>query len=262
MGYSIASVSNIIEKMYDLLITYDLDLIEINPLGINHNGEFMALDGKIRINDYALNLHQNLLEYLNLPTNAQDGMANSSNQIILDSDKEFHQILDLDFNSNLSIITDNLDQGIFTINSCQNKQQKIKQCQILLLKNNLFWQNNIYSFLFQIIQDKKIKIVLINHSNQDEFVDILLDKITTYYQSQNQQKYLYSQDRIERQTGVRDENNLTSKTNTSFSPSREIHWIIRKISGLNNQEQQIQGIPIQLTTSLDDAIELIKNIKC
>ena len=38
-GKEIAPVSKILEKMYQLLTNYDLDLIEINPLGINQNGE-------------------------------------------------------------------------------------------------------------------------------------------------------------------------------------------------------------------------------
>ena len=50
-GKLICSVSEIIAKMYRLFIEKDLDLIEINPLGVNTKGELMALDGKITIND-------------------------------------------------------------------------------------------------------------------------------------------------------------------------------------------------------------------
>ncbi len=53
-GQLICSVSEIIAKMYHLLREKDLDLIEINPLGVNTKGELMALDGKITINDRAL----------------------------------------------------------------------------------------------------------------------------------------------------------------------------------------------------------------
>lgn len=47
------SVSGVIEKMYRLFREKDLELIEINPLGVNALGELMALDGKITVNDYA-----------------------------------------------------------------------------------------------------------------------------------------------------------------------------------------------------------------
>ncbi|MEC4805112.1 MAG: ATP-grasp domain-containing protein [Jaaginema sp. PMC 1079.18] len=53
-GQAIASVSEIIVRMYRLFTTKDLNSIEINPLGINAAGEVMALDGKITIDDRAL----------------------------------------------------------------------------------------------------------------------------------------------------------------------------------------------------------------
>lgn len=59
-GELVPAVSDIIEKMYHLFITKDLDLIEINPLGINADGAVMALDGKITINDSAYARHPEL----------------------------------------------------------------------------------------------------------------------------------------------------------------------------------------------------------
>jgi succinyl-CoA synthetase beta subunit len=56
-GDLINSVSDIIEKMYRLFLDKDLDLIEINPLGVNAQGEVMALDGKVTVNDAALGRH-------------------------------------------------------------------------------------------------------------------------------------------------------------------------------------------------------------
>jgi succinyl-CoA synthetase beta subunit len=53
-------VSEIIEKMYILMKSQDLDLVEINPLGIDRNGAVMALDGKISVNHYAVGRHPNL----------------------------------------------------------------------------------------------------------------------------------------------------------------------------------------------------------
>jgi succinyl-CoA synthetase beta subunit len=53
-------VSDIIEKMYRLMQSQDLDLVEINPLGIDRNDAVMALDGKISVNHYAVGRHPNL----------------------------------------------------------------------------------------------------------------------------------------------------------------------------------------------------------
>ncbi|MEG5035683.1 succinate--CoA ligase subunit beta [Microcoleus sp. AT3-D2] len=59
-GDLIQSVSTIVEKMYRLFAEKDLDLVEINPLGISPRGEVMALDGKVTANDDALGRHPDL----------------------------------------------------------------------------------------------------------------------------------------------------------------------------------------------------------
>ena len=59
-GELMLAVSEIIEKMYILMRSQDLDLVEINPLGIDRNGAVMALDGKISVNQYAVGRHPNL----------------------------------------------------------------------------------------------------------------------------------------------------------------------------------------------------------
>jgi succinyl-CoA synthetase beta subunit len=59
-GDLINQVSDIVQKMYDLLSQKDLDLVEINPLGVRGT-EVMALDGKVSVNDQALARHPDLL---------------------------------------------------------------------------------------------------------------------------------------------------------------------------------------------------------
>lgn len=56
-GELIESVSTMLEKMYRLFVQHDLDLVEINPLGVTSSGKVMALDGKITVNDDALARH-------------------------------------------------------------------------------------------------------------------------------------------------------------------------------------------------------------
>lgn len=62
-GALVPALSDIINKMYDLLLAKDLDLVEINPLGINQTGELMALDGKVTINDTALLKHPEIADF-------------------------------------------------------------------------------------------------------------------------------------------------------------------------------------------------------
>lgn len=59
-GNLLLKVSQIIESMYRLMIANDLDLVEINPLGVSSEGEVMALDGKVTANDRAIIRHSQL----------------------------------------------------------------------------------------------------------------------------------------------------------------------------------------------------------
>lgn len=59
-GGLIESVSDIVQKMYQLFVQKDLDLVEINPLGVSSQGELMALDGKVTVNDRAIARHPDI----------------------------------------------------------------------------------------------------------------------------------------------------------------------------------------------------------
>ncbi|WP_414527476.1 ATP-grasp domain-containing protein [Nodularia chucula] len=61
-GKLMQSVSCVVEKMYHLFVQQDLDLVEINPLGVNAAGEVMALNGKVSINERAIGRHPDLAE--------------------------------------------------------------------------------------------------------------------------------------------------------------------------------------------------------
>lgn len=63
-GPLVRTVSDTLERMYRLFVEKDLDLVEINPLGVAANGDLMALDGKVTANDSALNRHPDLLHLL------------------------------------------------------------------------------------------------------------------------------------------------------------------------------------------------------
>jgi succinyl-CoA synthetase beta subunit len=59
-GELLNAVTGVIEKMYRLFLDKDLDLVEINPLGVGSEGVVVALDGKVTINDAALGRHESL----------------------------------------------------------------------------------------------------------------------------------------------------------------------------------------------------------
>jgi succinyl-CoA synthetase beta subunit len=61
-GALMLSVSRIVEKMYQLFLEKDLDLVEINPLGVSSSGEVMALNGSVSVNERAIARHPEIAE--------------------------------------------------------------------------------------------------------------------------------------------------------------------------------------------------------
>lgn len=61
-GSLMQSISDIVEKMYQLFVQKDLDLVEINPLAVSASGQVMALNGKVRVNQRAINRHPEIAQ--------------------------------------------------------------------------------------------------------------------------------------------------------------------------------------------------------
>ncbi len=61
-GALMQSVSSVVQKMYQLFVQKDLDLVEINPLAVSATGQVMALNGKVRVNERAIKRHPDLAE--------------------------------------------------------------------------------------------------------------------------------------------------------------------------------------------------------
>lgn len=59
-GALIQSVSTVVEKMYELFVEKDLDLVEINPLGVSASGQVMALNGNVSVNERAIGRHSDI----------------------------------------------------------------------------------------------------------------------------------------------------------------------------------------------------------
>jgi succinyl-CoA synthetase beta subunit len=110
-GDLLLKVSQIIESMYRLMIAYDLDLVEINPLGVSSAGEVMALDGKVTANDRAIVRHPQLNE-IQLKSQRTVGIVATGN-------------------GNISIITSGRGLACAAVNELQQAGGQIKQCSVI-----------------------------------------------------------------------------------------------------------------------------------
>lgn len=167
-GDLLLGVSNIIEKMYGLFISKDLDLIEINPLGVNLDGELMALDGKMTVNKNALHRHPELAN-----------LARKSPPLSKSHQKTKLQITEapvfnyLDWHNpkgKIAILTDDRDLALVCWDLIKQEKEK-PACAIVVSpqlpkKEDLQEQmEQVFDFLFL----RKTKILLVNFWNSDPF---------------------------------------------------------------------------------------------
>jgi succinyl-CoA synthetase beta subunit len=80
-GDLLVQVSGIIELMYRLMVAHDLDLVEINPLGVSNDGKLMALDGKVTVNDRAIIRHPKLLMHQSTVRRQPKALATGNGRI-------------------------------------------------------------------------------------------------------------------------------------------------------------------------------------
>ena len=185
-GKLICSVAEIIAKMYRLFSETDLNLIEINPLGINDRGELMALDGKITIDDRAL-ARQPILNSLSF--SQQQQRVNYHN--LLRSNKDFSQIswrwLDWhDRTGEIAMICNSFDSALLTWDLL--KQGGATPVCALLIENSLtkeaddlpLYSQKLLEALVEIESVAGIKAILINIWEPDAVNRQILQTVNDY----------------------------------------------------------------------------------
>lgn len=219
-GKTINAVSGIIDKMYRLFIEQDLDMIEINPLGINQDGAVMALDGKIRVNDYGLPRHLELLELIK-PLQDENHNLNSFK-------KSFFSNILINENGKTALISASIDKAIFTINNSFKYLEKddINTCFILEQPFHKISSEQINNIFYKIIKNNKITKVLVDLPLEHQFNYRLMQIISKHYPSDFSQWSNRNEERGDRPTGTRFQE-TESTIKASSLALRPIDWIIK-----------------------------------
>ncbi len=246
-GKIIHSIGRIIDKMYQLFIERDLDIIEINPLGVGADGSVMALDGKIRVNDYGLSRHQDLLKLIQ--------PANPTNSSLLVN----FSIFELNKSGNIAVICNNIDQAIFTVNKLNKNQSKnkVNTCIIIPEDAQKVIPKELNSIFESIFANSQIAVVLADIPFSYEFNYLLIQTIKKYYPLDFSHWSNRNDERGDRPTGMRFNGNDYSKSKTSFSP-RKINWIV--VTTETKLQEKFTNIPITLVNRLDEKFNLIQKI--
>ncbi|NEP81201.1 MAG: succinate--CoA ligase subunit beta [Okeania sp. SIO3C4] len=243
-GKLIELVSHIVEKMYQLFIEKDLDLVEINPLGVSPTGEVMALDGKVSVNDYALGRHLELVNLVGknitnsdeiqeeqiskidknslLITNNTNAAANE--KIIPDYQLKFTEL-----QGNIGILCNGEGLTMATVDLVMEAHGKpanflnIKLGDYLEVKDSL--RIKMFAALDLVSKKENVKVVLVNFLGIVQTSDEL---ITIIYEYLNNLK-------------------IMNKDNIMF--------ILRLLGGeVNIARERLSGLPVEVIENLEDAV--------
>ena len=186
-GTLIQSVSAVVEKMYQLFVQKDLDLVEINPLGISIKGEVMALDGKVTANDDALNRHPDLAQ---LAVKRSQRMKETAAQ----SAGQYGRFAKLPFliemEGNIGILCNGAGLTMTTLDLVH--QAGGKPANLLNIGRDFYSDRmpaalpeRIEQGLELILRDKSARVILVNLLGNIVSCDEIAATITTYLQQKN-----------------------------------------------------------------------------
>ncbi|NES76966.1 MULTISPECIES: succinate--CoA ligase subunit beta [Okeania] len=243
-GKLIELVSHIVEKMYQLFIEKDLDLVEINPLGVSPTGEVMALDGKVSVNDRALGRHLELVNLVGKNITNNDEIqekqvsqidknslliTNNSNAAANEKIIPDYQLKFTELQGNIGILCNGEGLTMATVDLVMEANGNpanflnIKLGDYLEIKDSL--RIKMFAALDLVSQKENVKVVLVNFLGIVQTSDEL---ITIVYEYLNNLKTM-------------------DKSNIIF--------ILRLLGGeVSRARERLSGLPVEVIENLEDAV--------
>ena len=268
-GNLIESVSGIIQKMYQLFIQKDLDLVEINPLGISATGEVMALDGKIAVNDHALNRHSELATLVSnkgLNQGVNKGLKPLVNLAQLNTQpKELNWT---DSNGNIGIVCNSNCLAAATLDLIYQSQGKPAIC--LVVNGYASWDlqalfspvQQLQNALAKLTKTPGIQVVLVNILCNSAASDAVAEVIANYCLSQIEETPVINvANQAERQMDTisrsrRAANNLNRYVDSKSTTVAQLpQFVIRLVGGnIDSAKERVAALPVHWIDNLDRAV--------
>ncbi|WP_024750306.1 ATP-grasp domain-containing protein [Crocosphaera subtropica] len=250
-GPLIHGVSTILEKMYQLFIEKDLDLIEINPLAVSASGEVMALDGKITVNDMALSRHLDLLSFLS-PKADQTSSVSPNQNIVTTPPQKPRWLGSKEKGGNVGIIANGLGLTLSTWDLMVNQKGQPLGAFIIEEKSSsksLIKQLGIA--VEKMLTLPEIQIILINIVSSEPTSALVAQGMLDYCQPTMVTPD--SEERLSRPTGA----NSTRQRQINSSPnSNPIQWVLRLATGdIKSIETSLSDLPIYCFEDLSEAVK-------
>lgn len=260
-GKLIDSVSDIVQKMYRIFIQKDLDLVEINPLGISPTGEVMALDGKISVNNYALGRHPELvsLASANLNGHSEKPMFKSQLSELNLTDKP----------GNIAILCNSACLAAATLDLIYKAKGHPAKC--LILEGYASWDSPLISSPVQQLQAalqllgdvKGIQVVLVNILSNVAASEEVAEVIASYMLSLFDQTPVLSA--TDRELRSNSSNLLLHSSQGQSTNTQQLqlesftelpHFVIRLVGdNLDSVKERLSTMPIHWNYDLENAVE-------
>ncbi|OLT61970.1 ATP-grasp domain-containing protein [Moorena bouillonii] len=265
-GNLIESVSGIINKMYQLFVQKDLDIVEINPLGVSPTGELMALDGRIAINDKALRRHQDLINLTS--TMAESG---SYQQMLTNSSHNFNgcDLKGRDLKGNIGIICNSMCLAATTVDLVYQAKGKPRQCHLVpTINSNQYWPitpgaiEELQEALRKLTTSEGIKVVLVNILSNRATSNAAAEMIANYLLCQSWETPVLNSENQEQNSTSHPlsshHQDLLSKGKYPRSASgiERPHLVIRLVgTNFHSIQQRLAQLPVYFTDNLDQAVK-------
>ncbi|MGC9528069.1 MAG: ATP-grasp domain-containing protein [Limnospira sp.] len=187
----ILAVSNIVEKMYRLFVDKDLDLVEINPLGISPTGEVMALDGKVVANNGALGRHADLVLLVrNQPEPSWEETGETVQETFLPPNRP--NLVELD--GNIGILCNGAALTMTTLDQAIAAKGKPANFLNLGGEDNFEASENLRDRLCRglewVMRSNRVKVVLLNWLGHQTVADPLAEAIAAHLNARSRERSL------------------------------------------------------------------------
>ena len=257
-GKLMCSVSEIVGKMYCLFQERDLDLIEINPLGVNARGELMALDGKITINEPARS-RQPIVETLDLSRYQKENSFYIADWHWLEWQNETGKIATVCSSFDLALLTWDL-----------LNQNRINPACGIIIDNNFaesenavqLYKDRLKEILTELTSITKLKAILINIRLTQTLNHEIVQTIVEYVRSISELDLSAkepTEHKIDSSTRVRASNSQT--TQTSKSKPEFILRLLQPQENIGFEDEAVTNIHLfnSLENSISKAIAIVKS---
>jgi succinyl-CoA synthetase beta subunit len=258
-GHLMESVTGIIQKMYQLFVHKDLDLVEINPLGISSRGEVMALDGKITANDNAIGRHAELA------TLAARAGSDISSMLTRSQLTELNWT---DGEGNIGILCNDTCLAAATLDLVYQSNGKPASC--LIVGGYASWDlqavsspvQQLQNALQQITETEGIKVVLVNILSSTAASEEVSGVVASYLLSKlGEMSLLDTAEQAVRPTGITSSsrlersNGVGTANRRSTSRKRMPHFVIRIVGEtIDSAKESLAELPVHWIDNLEQAV--------